>query len=593
MLAPRESRSRECRRLDGLWRFRFDPGTEGTTGRWWQEPLRGAREMAVPASYNDLVTDAGEREHVGDVWYQRDVQVPATWEGQRIVLRCDAATHRATVWAGDTEVAGHAGGYTPFEADVTDHLRCGESARITIRLNNELTMATIPPGVISVSASGRRKQRCFHDFFNYAGLHRPVWLYSTPRSYVAGLSVITAVDPRTGAGRVSYHAVVAGTGPTSAVLRDAAGEAVADGAGADGVLPVPGARAWGPDDPYLYRLDVRHGPDEFSLPVGIRTVQVEGPRLLLNGEPVALRGFGMHEDSALHGKGHDDARMVRDFALLKWVGANSFRTSHYPYADEVLDYADRQGLLVIDETPAVGLHLSLGHMGDAGARTFGPGAIGEPAAEAHGAALRELISRDRNHPSVIAWSVANEPDTAEPAARGYFAPLVSAVRELDPSRPVCFANVATAPPEADVVTDLFDLICVNRYYGWYADPGDLEAAERGLEAELRAWARQGKPILVTEFGADALPGLHALPPTMWSEDYQAALITMSLRVFRRIPEVIGEHVWNFADFATAQAVHRPGGNHKGVFTRDRQPKPAAWFLRELWTGPPPGQRSSG
>ena len=587
MLAPRESRSRECRRLDGLWRFRFDPGTEGTTGRWWQEPLRGAREMAVPASYNDLVTDAGEREHVGDVWYQRDVQVPATWEGQRIVLRCDAATHRATVWAGDTEVAGHAGGYTPFEADVTDHLRCGESARITIRLNNELTMATIPPGVISVSASGRRKQRYFHDFFNYAGLHRPVWLYSTPRSYVADLSVTTAFDPRTGAGRVSYHAVVAGTGPTSAVLRDAAGEAVADGAGADGVLPVPGARAWGPDDPYLYRLDVRHGPDEFSLPVGIRTVQVEGPRLLLNGEPVALRGFGMHEDSALHGKGHDDARMVRDFALLKWVGANSFRTSHYPYAEEVLDYADRQGLLVIDETPAVGLHLSLGHMGDAGARTFGPGAIGEPAAEAHGAALRELISRDRNHPSVIAWSVANEPDTAEPAARGYFAPLVSAVRELDPSRPVCFANVATAPPEADVVTDLFDLICVNRYYGWYADPGDLEAAERGLEAELRAWARWGKPILVTEFGADALPGLHALPPTMWSEDYQAALITMSLRVFRRIPEVIGEHVWNFADFATAQAVHRPGGNHKGVFTRDRQPKPAAWLLRELWNRPPP------
>jgi beta-glucuronidase len=92
---------------------------------------------------------------------------------------------------------------------------------------------------------------------------------------------------------------------------------------------------------------------------------------------------------------------------------------------------------------------------------------------------------------------------------------------------------------------------------------------------------------VTEFGADALPGLHALPPTMWSEDYQVALITMSLRVFRRIPEVIGEHVWNFADFATAQAVHRPGGNHKGVFTRDRQPKPAAWLLRELWTSPPP------
>jgi beta-glucuronidase len=87
---------------------------------------------------------------------------------------------------------------------------------------------------------------------------------------------------------------------------------------------------------------------------------------------------------------------------------------------------------------------------------------------------------------------------------------------------------------------------------------------------------------VTEFGADATAGLHALPPTVWSEEYQQALIAMSLRVFRRIPEVIGEHVWNFADFATAQAVHRPGGNQKGVFTRDRQPKAAAHLLRDLW-----------
>ena len=100
----------------------------------------------------------------------------------------------------------------------------------------------------------------------------------------------------------------------------------------------------------------------------------------------------------LHGKGHDDTRMVRDFALLRWIGANSFRTSHYPYAEEVLDYADRQGLLVIAETPAVGLHLSLGNMGDPGARTFGPGVIGEEAAAAHLAAIRELIARDRNHP---------------------------------------------------------------------------------------------------------------------------------------------------------------------------------------------------
>ena len=584
MLPPRDSRSRDCRRLDGLWRFAFDPAAEGTAGRWWQGPLPGAREMPVPASYNDLVTDMAEREHVGDVWYQREVRVPAGWAGRRIVLRCDGATHHGTVWADDVQVAEHAGGYTPFEADLTGRVRCGERLRVTVRVGNELTMATIPPGVISRTAAGRRTQRYFHDFFNYAGLHRPVWLYSTPRSHVAGVSVSTAFDPGTGAGSVTYRADVAGPGATTARLCDAAGEVVAAAQGPGGVLAVPGARPWGPPDPYLYRLEVGHGEDEYWLPVGIRSVRVAGARLLLNGQPLRLRGFGMHEDSALHGRGHDDARMVRDFALLKWLGANSFRTSHYPYAEEVLDYADRQGVLVIDEAPAVGLHLSLGDLGDPGAVTFGPEKIGERAAAAHLAAVRELIARDRNHPSVIAWSIANEPDTAEPAARDYFAPLAAAARELDPSRPVCFANVATAPPEADVVTDLFDLICVNRYYGWYAAPGDLATAEQDLARELRAWAAYGKPILVTEFGADALPGLHALPPTMWSEDYQAALIEMSLRVFRRIPEVIGEHIWNFADFATAQAVHRPGGNHKGVFTRDRQPKAAARLLRELWSG---------
>lgn len=112
--------------------------------------------------------------------------------------------------------------------------------------------------------------------------------------------------------------------------------------GPDGELAVASARPWQPGDPYLYRLGVMHGADEYWLPVGIRTVQVAADRLLLNGTPVRLRGFGMHEDAAIRGKGHDDARMVRDFALLNWIGANSFRTSHYPYAEEVLDYADRQ-----------------------------------------------------------------------------------------------------------------------------------------------------------------------------------------------------------------------------------------------------------
>src|SRR5260221_2169865 len=140
MLTPQESHSRDCRRLDGLWRFRFEPGGEGMAEGWWRGPLHGEREMAVPASYNDLVTDGAEREHVGDVWYQRDVWVPAGWAGQRIVLRCGAATHHGAVWADEVQVAEHTGGYTPLESDVTEDARCGEPLPPTVRGRIELTI---------------------------------------------------------------------------------------------------------------------------------------------------------------------------------------------------------------------------------------------------------------------------------------------------------------------------------------------------------------------------------------------------------------------------------------------------------------------
>jgi beta-glucuronidase len=142
-----------------------------------------------------------------------------------------------------------------------------------------------------------------------------------------------------------------------------------------------------------------------------------------------------------------------------------------------------------------------------------------------------------------------------------------------------------APPDRCLVSELADVVMVNRYYGWYVDPGDLEAAAAGLEAELRAWAdRHGKPILVTEYGADAMGGLHSLSATVWSEEYQAALLDTYHEVFDRIDAVVGEQVWNFADFATTGSFMRVEGNKKGVFTRDRRPKAAAYHLRKRWRG---------
>src|SRR4051795_7776116 len=132
MLRPQDGPTRERKNLNGLWRFRLDPAGEGRGAGWWRGPLTEARDMPVPASYNDTPADAAVRDHVGDAWYQTTVRVPRGWAGQRVVLRFDAATHRAVVWVDDVEVVRHEGGYTPFEADVTDHVVAGQEVRVTV-----------------------------------------------------------------------------------------------------------------------------------------------------------------------------------------------------------------------------------------------------------------------------------------------------------------------------------------------------------------------------------------------------------------------------------------------------------------------------
>jgi beta-glucuronidase len=408
---------------------------------------------------------------------------------------------------------------------------------------------------------------------------------------VRDVTVVTGLDGFTGTVRYNIETEDADGLQLRVALRDADGAEVARGTGHSGELVVENVHPWRPGEGYLYELtaelwDGGDGPvDAYPLAVGIRTVEVQGARFLINGEPFYFKGFGKHEDSAVRGRGHDDVFMVHDFALMEWLGANSFRTSHYPYAEEVLEYADRHGIVVIDETAAVGINsgLAAGVFGAKPHKTFSEETINADTQAAHKQAIRELVARDKNHPSVVLWSIANEPESVTPESRAYFEPLVAEAKRLDPSRPVGFANVPGASPDLDVITDLFDVVMLNRYYGWYVVSGDLAAAERALEAELDAWAtKHEKPIIITEYGADTLEGLHSIFPSPWTEDYQAEMLAMFHRVFDRMDAVVGEQVWNFADFATVPGVMRVGGNKKGVFTRQRNPKAVVHLLRSRW-----------
>jgi beta-glucuronidase len=593
MLKPRQTPFRDLISLDGLWKFALDSGGNATAAPW-TGPLTTDLECPVPASYNDIFVDRQIRDHVGWVYYQREAIVPRGWSQQQYLVRVDAATHQGRIYINDNLVAEHRGGYTPFEADITGLVSAGDSFRLTIAVNNELTHETIPPGRIEVEEyTGKRVQVYQHDFFNYAGLARSIWLYSVPQQHIRDIKVVTHVDGS--AGLIDYLVTVSNstTGRVKIDVIDEDGTTVAEASGASGSVTIDSVKLWQPGAAYLYQFRASivglndSVVDTYCLETGVRTVKVSGNRFLINDKPFYFTGFGKHEDSAVRGKGYDPAYMVHDFQLMDWMGANSFRTSHYPYAEEVMEFADRHGIVVIDETPAVGLAFSIGSgvSSEDSPQTFTPEGINNNTREAHKQAIRELIARDKNHASVVMWSIANEPASQEVGAREYFAPLVDLAHELDPSRPVCFANYGDATYEVDRISDMFDVLCLNRYFGWYSQTGEIEEAEAALEKELLGWeGKYGKPIVITEYGADTMAGLHSVLALPWSEEFQVQLLDMYHRVFDRIDSVVGEHVWNFADFQTAVGIIRVDGNKKGVFTRERKPKAAAHTLKTRWSG---------
>ncbi|KAH7127776.1 glycosyl hydrolases family 2, TIM barrel domain-containing protein [Dactylonectria estremocensis] len=596
MLKPQAGPTRELVSLDGIWNFALASSHDIETERAWTEPISPKLQVPVPASYNDIFVDKSIRDHVGWVYYQRTVTVPRGWTAsERFFLRLDAATHRGRVYVNDDFVVEHVGGYTPFEAEITQLVSPGEQFRLTVAVNNELGWDTIPPGRIEELPNGKRKQHYQHDFFNYSGLARSVYLYSVPDVFISDITVSTDLVAGD-VGVVDFQIETSQPVDSERLkisLVDEDGRIVSESKGQSGRITIDSVHAWQPGAAYLYQFTAKiisegheQAVDQYELAVGVRSVKVSGNKFLINDKPFYFTGFGKHEDTPIRGKGFDPAYMIHDFHLMGWMGANSFRTSHYPYAEEVLEYADRHGIVVINETAAVGLNLGIvaGVFGFKAPPTFSHESVNEKTQAAHAQGIKELIARDKNHASVVLWTIANEPASSELGAREYFEPLVSLTRTLDPTRPVCFTNMGHASVDKDIITDLFDVLCLNRYYGWYSQSGDLDAAEQALEQDLLGWqSKYGKPIIMTEYGADTQAGLHAVCDVPWSEEYQCRFLEMFHRVFDRVECVVGEHVWTFADFHCTSTMFRVDGNKKGIFTRDRRPKSAAQVLRRRWT----------
>ncbi len=541
MLYPIQNEIRNKLDLSGIWDFKTDPDEVGEQNGWYNG-LEGSRPMAVPGSWNEQYADIFNYTDLS--WYVKRTFVPSSWKDQRVFIRVGSANYVGTVYVNGVKVGSHEGGNLPFAFDITDQVKWNQQNVIAISVENHLLPNRVPAGGAGpLGVSGYPGTP--YDFFPFAGLHRPVVLYSVPKTHIEDVTVVTGIDGKNGA--VTVAVKLSGDDTAGTVVLTGAGQTVeaqltfVNGAG-EAVLAVPS-----------------------------------------NGQPVTLNGFGRHEDFIASGKGLNLPLLVKDYQLMRWTGATSYRNSHYPYSEEEMQLADRAGFLIIDEIPAVSLQ-------------FEDTAVLPEHLRMCLQQLDELVARDKNHPSVIMWSVANEPIPQNPRARfagwrpepgvddvgkQFLDKLVQHARQLDPTRLVTVVGLMGGPNEW---LDTSDVICINRYWGWYTDGGELPKGIQKIDEELdHIWQALGRPVIVTEFGADTVAGLHSEPAVMFSEEYQADFIRGYLDVAAKKDFVVGMQVWNFADFAAVQGINRVGGlNLKGVFTRARAPKLAAHVLREFW-----------
>ncbi len=587
MLYAKETQTRELTDISGMWQFKVEwSNTKISPKETLQDPIW----MAVPGSFDDQVMDEKIRQHVGYFWYETTFEIGKEQLDKRIVLNFGSVTHRAEVYVNGELVTTHVGGFTPFEAQINEAVHLGKND-LKVRFANILDNTTLPSGELSKGEDGELSLQPRFDFYNYSGIHRPVRIYTTNTTYIDDITVNYSIEKDGSAVVTPKTAIKGDCAQQQFKIVDQMGNVVAQGNSNDGALKIDNVHLWQPMQGYMYELVVslksEDGKllDQYSQEFGVRTIAIKNDKILVNGQEVYLKGFGRHEDFAANGRGLNLSRVNMDHNIMKWIGANSFRTSHYPYSEEEMLQADREGFLVIDEVPAVGLFNNFTADMSVDSQAKSTWEVLDTT-QSHRQAIQELIARDKNHPSVFMWSIANEPAGAERGAFEYFEPLVKLAKQLDPQkRPVTIVNLVRSDADHDKISSLVDVLCLNRYYGWYTDHGNLQKGKSDLKTEIEKWHRlyPDKPIMFTEFGVDTVPGLHSRFKAPYSEEFQVDYYKAYFEVFDQFDYVVGEQLWQFADFQTSgNVIIRVDGNKKGVFTRDRQPKPIVYVLKERW-----------
>jgi beta-glucuronidase len=580
--------------LGGTWLYRADPADAGLAQRWQQaSSTEGWTPVAVPNSYNagDMSTQSYDG-YVG--WYRRDFTLPRNafpryvpMSTRHWIVRFESVVYSATVWLNGRRIGSHAGGYLPWELDLVG-LRPGVN-RLTVRVDNETGPSSIPAGPGS-------------NWWNFGGLQREVYLRAVARADLEQVLISPRLRCLRGCkATVEEQATVRNvTGaPQSVRLHGFYGGVPVD-FGSHTLAPhatwtahssvvVAHPRLWAPGSPTLYRATVTLADDK-GRPLdryvdysGIRSIVVKDGRLELNGRPLDLRGVDLQEQNIDSGAALTPAQTMQLLAWVRELGATVIR-SHYPVGPLMEELADREGILIWSEVPVWGV---------ASQYFSQPGWV----AQARDV-LSENVLDNQNHPSILLWSIANEPAQPPPAAEAaYIAGAAALVHRLDPTRPVAMAIMGLPGEVCSPAYGPLQVIGVNEYFGLFDEAGGLTDDRDALSPfldSLRA-CEPNQALMVTEFGFDG--NRNGPVEEYGTYQFQSDMLAYHLGVFATKPWLSGAILQTLQDFAAyptyngANPWADPPINQKGLVDQNGNEKPAFAVVSSIYhsvqqIGPP-------
>jgi len=512
--------------------------------------------IKVPGDWNSQKENLFYYE--GTIWYKKSFDYKKSTENNRVFVYFEAVNYQADVYLNGKKIGKHIGGFTPFNFEITGLLKEKDNFLI-LKVDNK----RLKDGVPTLNT----------DWWNYGGITRDVKLVEVSSNFIQDYFI--QLNPKNN-NQIKGFVKLNGSDISQkniqieipelqinkTILSNNEGEVSFE-------IDTKNIKYWSAQNPYLYQVTVKTSKDKLTDQIGFRTIKTKGHEILLNDEPIFLKGISIHEESPIRGgRGYsiEDAQQLLNWA--KELGCNYVRLAHYPHNEHMVRLADAMGMLVWEENP-VYWTISWGN---------------EATYNNAENQLTEVINRDKNRSSVIIWSMANETPTSE-ARNNFLTNLATHTRVLDPTRLISAALEQTdykgnsgVRTIDDSFADVVDVLSFNQYVGWY---DGLPEKCGQISWEIT----QDKPVLISEFGAGAKVGFHGDRLTRWTEEYQEDLYIQTLKMLEGIEQLQGFSPWILVDFKSPRRMLpeiQDGYNRKGLISEDGKKKKAFFVLKNFY-----------